>query len=150
MLGLNVAASHGINKKHVIGDFELIISQVRGVYVLKNKILKQYRNVVWDIIESFDAFRIMWKDSCNNKMVDLLANVAINPNDISFVGVSTMEVQNRPSIPNNVHSWQVFEDDKDILNFLLNEDKYHGHELDCSDWVETIDGKEKIFGQEIL
>ena len=83
-------------------------------------------------------------------MEDLLENVAIKPGDISFAGVSTIEVQNRPSVPDNVHSWQVFEDEKDILNFLLNEDKYHGQELDCSAWVETVDGKETIFGQEIL
>ena len=102
------------------------------------------------MIESFDAFGIMWKDRSNNKMADLLANVAIKPDDISFAGISTIEVQNRPSVPDNVHSWQVFEDDKDILNFLLNEDKYHGQELDCSAWVETTDGKEIICAQEIL
>ena len=44
----------------------------------------------------------------------------------------------------------MFEDDKDIVNFLLNEDKYHGQEMDCSDLVETIDGKETIFGQEVI
>lgn len=36
------------------------------------------------------------------------------------------------------------------MNFLLNEDEYHGQELDCSDLVQTIDGKETIFGQEVL
>ena len=58
----------------------------------KNKRLKQYRNAVWDTIESFDAFGIMWKDRSNNKMADLLENVAIKPDDISFSGVSTIEV----------------------------------------------------------
>ena len=105
LLGLKVATHHGIKKIHVIGDSELIISQVRNIYVSKNKRLKQYSNVVWDMIDSFDAFGIMWKDRSNNKMADLLANVAIKPHDISFAGVSTIEVQNRPSIPNNVHSW---------------------------------------------
>lgn len=150
LLGLKVAASHGIKKMYVIGDSELIISQVKGIYISKNTRLKQYRNVVWDMIESFDTFGIMWKDRTNNKMADLLVNVAIKPDDISFVGVSTIEVQHRPSVPDNVHSWQVFEDDKDILNFLLNKDKYHGQELDCSAWVETVDGNENIFGQDVL
>lgn len=149
-MGLKVAASRGIKKIYVIGDSELIISQIKGIYISKNKRLKQYRNVVWDMIESFDAFGIMWKDRTNNKMADLLANVAIKPDDISFAGVSTIEVQHRPSVPDNVHSWQVFEDDKDILNFLLNKDKYHGQELDCSAWVETVDGMERIFGQNVL
>ena len=44
----------------------------------------------------------------------------------------------------------MFEDDKDIVNFLLNEGEYHGQEMDYSDLVETIDGKETIFGQEVI
>ena len=83
-------------------------------------------------------------------MADLLANVAIKPKDISFARISQIEVQSRPPIPDNIENWQVFEDDKDIINFLLNEDKYHGQEMDCSDLIETIDGKETIFGQEIV
>ena len=44
----------------------------------------------------------------------------------------------------------MFEDDKYIVNFSLNEDKYHGQELDCNDLVETIDGKQTILGQEVI
>ena len=44
-------------------------------------------------------------DKSNNKMVDLLANVAIKPNDDSFNGISIVEVQGRPSIPNNIENW---------------------------------------------
>ena len=80
-------------------------------------------------------------------MVNLLANVAIKPQEVSFVGISQIEVQKRPSVYDNIEHWQVFEDDRDIVDFLLNEDKYHGQEMDCSDLVETIDGKDMIFGQ---
>lgn len=83
-------------------------------------------------------------------MADLLANVSIKPKEISFAGISQIEIQNRPSIPDNVENWKVFEDDKDIINFLLSEDKYHGQEMDCSDLIETIDGKETIFGHAIM
>ena len=61
-------------------------------------------------------------------MEDLIENVAIKPKEMSFVGISQMEIQNRPSIPNNIEHWQVFEDYKDILNFMLSENKYHGQE----------------------
>ena len=61
-----------------------------------------------------------------------------------------MEVQNRPSILDNIEHWQVFEYEKDILNFMLSEDKYHGQEMDFSDLIETINGKETICGQEIM
>ena len=96
----------------------MVVSQVINTYVSKNKRLKQYRNVVWDMIECFDEFEIVWEDRTNNKMADLLANIAIKLDDITFVGISKVEIQTRPSIPNNVHNWQVFEDDKDILRFL--------------------------------
>ena len=33
---------------------------------------------------------------------------------------------------------------------MLIEDKYRGQELDCSALIEITDGKETIFGQEIL
>ena len=53
-------------------------------------------------------------DRTNNKMEDLLANVVIKFDDMSFVGVSNVEVQNRPSIPDNIENWQFLEDDFDI------------------------------------
>lgn len=39
-LGLRLAHKHGIKCFHVVGDSRLIISQIRGVYVSKNRILK--------------------------------------------------------------------------------------------------------------
>ena len=101
LLGLKVASKHKIKKLHVFGDSELVVQQIKTSYASKNKRLKQYRNVVWDGIEAFDAFGITWMDRSNNKMADLLANVAIKPNDDSFIGISIVEVQSRPSIPNN-------------------------------------------------
>ena len=50
-------------------------------------------------------------------MADLLADVAIKPDDISFAGVSKIEMQNRPSNPDSIENWQVFEDDKYIWIF---------------------------------
>lgn len=63
-------------------------------------------------------------DRINNKMDDLLVNVALKPDDISFIGISTMEVQSRSSIPDNIENWKFFEDDSDILNFMLLEGRY--------------------------
>ena len=46
LLGLKVAIHHKIKKLCVIGDSELIISQIKGTYSSKNRRLKQYRNAV--------------------------------------------------------------------------------------------------------
>lgn len=59
LLGLRLPHRHGIKCLHVIGDFDLVVSEVRNAYVSKNKILEKYRNVVWDMIEYFDAFGIV-------------------------------------------------------------------------------------------
>ena len=81
-------------------------------------------------------------------MPDLLENLGIKPMEMSFIEISQIEVQNRPTIPKNIEHWKVIEGDKDILNYMLSEDKYHGQKLDYSDL--TTDGKETIFGQEII
>lgn len=126
VLGLRVENHHGINKLHVIRDSELVTSQVRETYASKIKRLKQYRNVVWDKIELFDAFGIYWMERSHNKMDDLLVNVAIKQNECIIARISQIEVQNQPSILDNIEHWKVFEGDRNILNFLSSEDGYHG------------------------
>ena len=150
LLGLILAHKHGIKCLHVIGDSELVVSQVRNAYVSKNKRLKQYRNAVWDMIECFDAFGIIWKDRSNNKMVDLLANIAVKPDDITFASMSKIETQIRPSVTDNGQNWRVFEDDKDILRFINCKIMLLGQEIDCATYVENIDGKDTIFGKEVV
>ena len=54
------------------------------------------------MIEYFDAFGIVWKDRTNKKMADLLANIEIKPDDITFAGISKVEIQTRPSVTDNI------------------------------------------------
>ena len=86
------------------------------------------------------------KDRTNNKVADLLANIAIKLDDITFVGISKVEIQTRPSIPDNVQNWQLFEDDKDILRFLNCENMLSRQEIDCVANVENINVKDIVFG----
>ena len=102
------------------------------------------------MMEYFDAFGIVWKDRSNNKMADLLENIAVKLDDITFASISKIETQIRPFVPNNVQNWQVFEDDKDILRFLNYENMLSGQEIGCATYVENINGKDTIFGQEVV
>ena len=99
-----MASKHNIRNFHVIGDSKLIVQQVKASYASKNKRLKQYRNAIWDEIKAFDAFGITWMDRSNNKMADLLANVAIKPNDDSFNDISIVEIKYRPFVLGNIES----------------------------------------------
>ena len=57
---------------------------------------------MWDEIEAFDAFLITFIRKTNNKMADLLPNLAIKPKNVSYVGVSKIEPLARPSILDNI------------------------------------------------
>ncbi|GLJ35084.1 hypothetical protein SUGI_0706000 [Cryptomeria japonica] len=89
----NVATKHGIKFLSVFGDSELVISQIKQKYASKHLALKQYRDVVWDTMELFDAFQISWIGRSKNIMADFLANVALKENDITWNGVSEMEIK---------------------------------------------------------
>ena len=58
LLGLELAREMKINCLNVIGDSDLVVSQVKNQFVAKNDRLRSYRNAVWDTIETFDAFSI--------------------------------------------------------------------------------------------
>ena len=59
---------------------------------LKTRGWNNTKNAIWDHIKEFDPFGISWMDRSNNKMVDLLANLDIDPDDISFFGVFKIEM----------------------------------------------------------
>ena len=70
---------------------------------------------------------------------DVLANAAYNlcPSyDFSHDTIS-IELIYRPSIPENIMNWRVFEDDEQIINFLHSEDTFKGLVID-NEQRETI------------
>lgn len=150
LLGLRLAQKHGIKKLKAIGYSELVVSQTKSKYVSKNKRLKQYRNVVWDELESFDGFGIGWMERGQNKVADLLANIAVKPNDMSYVGISKVEVKTRPYVPDNIKNWNFFDNDDDILRFLNCVGDYEIKAIEFGAFVENIDGKDTIFGNEVI
>jgi len=58
IIGLNLSLDRKIKCLRVIGDSDLVVSQVKKKFVAKNERLRKYRNSVWDTIELFDAFSI--------------------------------------------------------------------------------------------
>ncbi|KAH9305823.1 hypothetical protein KI387_010227, partial [Taxus chinensis] len=42
----------------MFGDTKLVIHQVTNNYVTKNKLLKAYKHIVWDLLERFDALNL--------------------------------------------------------------------------------------------
>ena len=62
----------------------------------------------------------------------MLANVASNlfPSDDFSHDKFSVELIYRPSIPDNITNWRVFEDDEQIINFLHSEDTFKGSAID--------------------
>jgi ribonuclease HI len=119
-LGLRSAKDMGIKEISVFGDVELVVRQVRNIYQAKHPRLRSYRNEVWDLIDSFFlAFNISFIPREENTVADSLAISASNfkiplPPRLRY----DTEVKYRPSIPDNVKHWKVFEDDLEIKRFL--------------------------------
>jgi ribonuclease HI len=74
VLGLRAAKEMGIREVAVFGDSELIVQQVKNVYQTKHPRLKNYRNEVWDLIDSFFlAFNISFIPREENAPADFQA-----------------------------------------------------------------------------
>ena len=82
--------------------------------------MKVYRNEVWDIIDNlFIAFNISFIPRYHNQTVDSLALAATHlriPKQTQLK--CPIEVRYRPSVPDNIKQWRVFEDDIEIKKFL--------------------------------
>ena len=113
ILGLNALKYMKARIISVHGDSELIINQVKAVYQTKHPRMRAYRNLVLDLLENFKEYIITLIPREQNVIVDVLATLAsvfeilIHPNKKYEI-----EVKHKPTIPDNVKYWQVFEDDK--------------------------------------
>ena len=93
--------------------------------------LKAYRDEVLNIIPSFSEFRIAHVPRLMNEMADSLAVSACNfipplPPKLSY----EIQVKYRPSLPDNVEFWKVFEDDAELTRFLNVIDEFADLEID--------------------
>ena len=93
--------------------------------------MKAYRNMLLDSLEGFIEYQLSIIPRNQNHIVDALAiatsvfEIHIYPNMRYQI-----EVKYRPSIPNNVKYWQVFEDDSHINRFLILTDEFESLAID--------------------
>ena len=128
ILGLKAAKDMNIKHLEVFSDSELVTSQVKERYKVKSIRLKQYKNEVCDLIDkNVLAFNLSFVPREKNQMADSLALV-VSGFKTPLIQQVKYEVQMkyRPSIPDNIKHWQVFEDDKEIERFLQVIDYFSG------------------------
>jgi ribonuclease HI len=124
ILGINMEIDMNIKTLHVKGDSDLIVSQVNKNFAAKNPSLKQCRDVVWDAIKKFDNSSIEAIPREENHLVD---NLVVSDSTMQLfkeIDLYKVELNFRPSLPNNLENWQVFYDDNQLLCFLQNEGEF--------------------------
>jgi ribonuclease HI len=155
LLGLNAAKEKGIKKLQVFGDADLIIQQVNKSFQAKHVRLKAYRDEVLEAIKNFADFKITFVPRAMNELADSLAVSACAfipplPHKLSY----EIQVKHRPSLPDNVKFWKVFEDDAELTRFLAVIDEFADLQIDQEnehdDEVEQPKLKRKIAAHEIV
>jgi len=119
LLGLKLVKSLQATKVSILGDSDLIIQQMKGNFVTNDKRLRSYRSAAAKILNAFTEFQITKISRTHNLHAHSLATFASTfklPSEPNHC--FTAEIKHRPSVPNNVKDWQVFEDDTQINSFL--------------------------------
>jgi hypothetical protein len=124
--GLRKAVDLKVKLLKVFGDSEIVIRQVQNTIHCISSHLKHYQQEVWDLVKNFDAFNISPIPRSLNYDVDILANVAskLIPSEGIMPDTFSVELLYKPSIPDNITNWRVFEDDQQIINFLHMKDTF--------------------------
>ena len=124
--GLYKAIDCNVKYLQVFGDSEIIVKQVRNTIHCLSNHLKHYQSLVQDLTAHFTAFNISSIPRLHNANADLLANVAsrLIPSEDFSPDRFSIELIFKPSIPDNITNWRVFNDDPDIVSFLTSEGSY--------------------------
>ena len=110
---------------------------MQGEYQARHPRMRSYINAAQDLIKCFEESRFNLIPQQQNCIVDSLAtyvfvfNIPMHPNRKYEV-----EDRHRPSVPDNVKSWKVFEDDKQIHNFLTLTGEFEGLTIDENDIIQ--------------
>jgi len=104
---------------------------VKGEYQAKHPRMRAYQNVVFDILRLFPDYTLTCVPRVQNVIADSLATATSNLKiPMNSNNKFEIHVKHRPAILDNQRYWQVFQDDKEIKEFLQNEGKYKNTSID--------------------
>jgi hypothetical protein len=92
------------------------------------------------LIEHFEAFNITVVPRTKNTLVDSLATAAsrLSPLEDYEASRFTVELLYKPSVPNNISNWKVFEGDEQIVDFLTNQENFKDLAIDDEVFQEKL------------
>jgi len=72
--GLRACLEHNIKIVHIVGDSQLIIKQITGVFKTQKPTLIKHKNIVLKLLKKFDEYTIKWVPREQNHEADRLVN----------------------------------------------------------------------------
>jgi ribonuclease HI len=130
--GLRKALDLKIHNLVVFNFSKIMVRQVRNSIHCLSPHLKSYQTEVWNLMHNFSSFNINSIPRLNNFEANLLFNVAskLFPTEGLSPNAFSIELLFKPSVPDNIINWRVFNDDQQIISFLHMEDTFQGMVID--------------------
>jgi hypothetical protein len=102
--------------------------------------MRNYQQEVHRLIEHLEAFNITTIPRTKNTLDDSLDTAAsrLSPLEDYKASQFTVELLYKPSVPNNIYNWKVFEGDKQIINFLTNQENFKDLAIDDKVFREKL------------
>jgi ribonuclease HI len=77
LLGLALCTDRGIKRVKVLGDSQLVIRQIQGLYEVRHPVLSQYYSIAKRLLRGFDAIEFDHVPRAANARADELSNLAL-------------------------------------------------------------------------
>jgi ribonuclease HI len=124
--GLKKVVDLKIEKIKIFGDSEIIVRQIKNTIHCNSPHLRNYEQEVQRLMNNFLAFNIIVVPRSKNLVVDSLATPSsrLSPLEDFEASKFSIELLYKPSVPNNITNWRVFEGDEQILEFLTNGENF--------------------------
>jgi ribonuclease HI len=131
ILGLKTLKELGARRITVHGDSKIIINQVKVIYHSKHPRLKEYRNLVLNILEEFSQYNLSVIPRGKNQIAnDLATSASVFKIPIFPNKKYEIEFKHRPTVLDNIKYWKVFEDEKQVEGFLQMSDEFANVNID--------------------
>lgn len=72
--GLRACLERNVKVVHIIGDSQLIVKQITGVFKTQKPMLIKHKNIVSKLLKKFDEYTIKWVPREQNYRADKLVN----------------------------------------------------------------------------
>ena len=113
ILGLKMIKELKIKKVSIYGDSKLVINLIKGIYQAKHPRMRNYRNVVLDLLQEIPEYQFVIVPRKQNVIANALIVLAsLFKIPIYLNKKYEIQVKQKPAIPDNLKCWQVFEDDQ--------------------------------------